>query len=178
MAPKAGSPTSCARLRASGEMLVHDISAAGVRVQGAARLLPGVHAELHLIGAAGRQLVRGRVVWARVRGVAPLVYEAAVAFDAPFDLLPDGYCLPGEDTTLIGGTEPIYPFAGPPRPSAPESAGKAGQSAGGRLLGSDTAGGERRDERRDEQSAAGWSEGVWGGGSAAADRRGGARTRW
>lgn len=155
VAPMAGAPTSCARLRASGELLVHNISAAGVRVQGTARMLPGLHAELHLIGAAGRQLVRGRVIWARVRTVAPLIYEAAVAFDAPFDLLPDGYCLPGEGTTLVGGPEPTYPLAGRPRPDAPESAGNARQSAGGRLLGSDTAGGDRRDERRYEQSAAG-----------------------
>lgn len=145
--PVAGSPTSHARLRASGEFRVRDASAAGVRVEGPVRLLPGVHAELHLIGAAGRQLIRGRVVWARVRAVLPLIYEAAVAFDAPFDLLPDGYHLPGAGTPPPSAAEPTYPLTGSPRTGALEIPGKTGPAAGGRLLGSATAGGDHCDQR-------------------------------
>jgi len=108
--PCGGGPASHARLRAGADLRVRDISRGGARVEGHARLLPGVHADLHLVGAGGRQLVRGRVVWARVRAVAPLEYEAALAFDAPFELLPEGYDLPVVRTVLV---EP--PVAGYPR---------------------------------------------------------------
>lgn len=144
--PVSGGPASHGRLRASGDVRVRDIASAGVRVEGP-RLLPGVRVDLHLIGAAGRQLVRGRVVWARVRAVAPLVYEAAVVFDAPFDVLPEGYRVPAGPAPLLHRPAAGYPVAGLRTAEVPESAGKRPAGAAGRPLGSVTAGGDRRDDQ-------------------------------
>lgn len=146
--PVPGGPASHARLRASGDVHVRDVASAGARVEGAVRLLPGARADLHLVGAAGRTLVRGRVVWARVRSLAPLVYEAAVAFDAPFDLLPGGYRLPGGIPTPAVGAAAGYPPAGLGPPDAGETAGNPRERAAGRAFGSSWSGGDRRDEQR------------------------------
>jgi len=134
--PAAGGPTSLARLRGGGDLRVRDISCGGARVDGQARLLPGVHADVHLVGAMGRQLVRGRVVWSRVRAVGPVVYESALVFDAPFELLPAGYDLPGDTAPLSAAPVARYPRPAEPRHDAHESSDKRPHERPGTTLGS------------------------------------------
>lgn len=93
--PVASGATSQVRLRTGRDLVVRDMSCGGARVEGEVRLLPGTHAEVHVIGTSGRQLVRSRIVWARVLAVAPLIYEAALLFDAEVVLLVEGYRVPG-----------------------------------------------------------------------------------
>lgn len=107
--PLTAGPVSQVRLRAGATVLVHDMSAHGARVRGAARLLPGVHADVHVVGAQGRQLLRGRVIWSRVRTLDPLIYESALAFDEALDLLREGYHVPPVAMGSAAAPEPDYP---------------------------------------------------------------------
>jgi len=93
------------RLRTGRELNVIDVSIAGALVEGATRLLPGTHVDVHVTSAHGRVLVRARVVRCAVWTVTAdvITYRGALAFSAPVDLLPgevasqpDGTaCLPG-----------------------------------------------------------------------------------
>jgi hypothetical protein len=75
------------RLRAGRELIVINISDAGVLVEGPMRLLPGTHADVHVVTARGRILVRSRVVRACVHRVsaACIVYRGALAFGRPVE---------------------------------------------------------------------------------------------
>ena len=50
------------RLRTGRELAVVDISPSGALVEGATRLLPGTHVDVHVVTRHGRVLVRTRVV--------------------------------------------------------------------------------------------------------------------
>ena len=71
-----------ARLRAGRELLVVNMSGAGMLVEGTARLLPGTHADLHIMTPEGRRLVRCKVVRTWVCQVARDVvrYRAGLSF--------------------------------------------------------------------------------------------------
>ena len=89
------------------------------------RLLPGTHAEVHVIGTSGRQLVRSRIVWARVLAVTPLIYEAALLFAAEIALLADGYWIPGVSADHAGDAGSGYPPASGASGKPQESQGNA-----------------------------------------------------
>lgn len=97
-------------------------------MEGETRLLPGTHAEVHVIGVSGRQLVRSRIVWAKVLAVSPLIYEAALCFDAEVVLLAEGYRIPGVASTLVGHAGFGYPSAGEVTGDSQESQGKKVQA--------------------------------------------------
>ena len=85
------SPTqalSRVRLRTGRELAVIDASPLGVLVEGATRLLPGTHVEVHVIGAQGRILVRARVVRCAVWSLTAdcVQYRGALAFGVLIDL--------------------------------------------------------------------------------------------
>ena len=71
-------------------MTVTNASCAGVLVEGTARLLPGTHADLHVLTRHGRVLVRCRIVRAVVCHVTAteVRYRSALAFDRPIDVEP------------------------------------------------------------------------------------------
>ena len=78
------------RLRAGRELSVINVSIAGALVEGATRLLPGTHVDVHVTSAQGRVLVRARVVRCVVWTVTAdvITYRGALAFNAPVDLPP------------------------------------------------------------------------------------------
>ena len=78
------------RLRTGRELAVVDISDTGALLEGAARLLPGTHVEVHVVTRDGRTLVRSRVARAWVFAVAAdaLRYRAALVFDARVNTAP------------------------------------------------------------------------------------------
>lgn len=120
MRPLSNAATSRVRLRTGRDLTVCDMSSGGARVAGAVRLLPGTHADVHVVGAGGRQLVRSRIVWVRVLTVTPLVYEAALLFDAEVVLLAGGYRVPAASAGSVGSAGPAYPPRGTDRPVSPE----------------------------------------------------------
>jgi hypothetical protein len=85
--PAVDEPLSRVRLRAGRELTVVDLSNSGVLVEGATRLLPGTHVDVHLVTADGRTLIRSRIVRAWVSGVEPdaVRYRGALAFDRSVD---------------------------------------------------------------------------------------------
>lgn len=85
--PSADEPLSRVRLRTGSELSVVDVSSAGLLVEGAARLLPGTHLDVHVVTRDGRILVRSRVIRAYVSALkSDLVrYRGALAFDRPID---------------------------------------------------------------------------------------------
>jgi hypothetical protein len=74
-------------LRAGRELEVLNISDTGVLVEGAARLHPGAHVDVHVVTREGRVLVRSRVVRAFISHLeADLVrYRGALAFERTID---------------------------------------------------------------------------------------------
>jgi hypothetical protein len=102
------------RLRTGRDVVMLDVADAGALVEGTARLLPGTHVDAHVTTAAGRVLVRCRVVRAWVSEVQPgsVTYRTALAFQQPVETS-GVYRIP--DRTLVpGGTEGIdYPDPGP-----------------------------------------------------------------
>ena len=78
------------RLRTGRELSVVDIGDMGALLEGAARLLPGTHVEVHVVTREGRTLVRSRVTRAWVFAVAAdtLRYRAALAFDTRVNTAP------------------------------------------------------------------------------------------
>ncbi|MEQ1898355.1 MAG: hypothetical protein ABL971_13295 [Vicinamibacterales bacterium] len=113
---------------------MRDMSCGGARVEGAMRLLPGTHSEVHVIGATGRQLVRSRIVWARVLAVEPLVYEAALLFDVEVALLAEGYCIPSASSMQAGGVGSRYPPVEGETGTPHESRGKSDGTKVGRAF--------------------------------------------
>jgi predicted DCC family thiol-disulfide oxidoreductase YuxK len=85
--PAADEPLSRVRLRTGHELLVIDVSNAGVLVQSPARLLPGTHVDVHVVTWDGRILVRSRVIRAYVCALQSdaIWYHGALAFDRPID---------------------------------------------------------------------------------------------
>ena len=78
------------RLRTGRELAVVNIGDGGALVEGATRLLPGTHVEVHVITREGRTLVRSRVMRAWVFAVSAdaLEYRAVLAFDARVNTAP------------------------------------------------------------------------------------------
>ena len=78
------------RLRAGRELNVINVSITGALVEGAARLLPGTHVDVHVTSVQGRVLVRARVVRCTVWSVTAdvVTYRGALAFNGPVDLPP------------------------------------------------------------------------------------------
>jgi hypothetical protein len=106
----ADEPIRTIRLRAGRDVQALDVSDGGVLVEGASRLLPGTHVDVHVIARDGRVLVRSRVVRAKVTAISPseVLYRCALAFDHIVDT---GYPLP---TAAAGQTAPTgtrYPVA-------------------------------------------------------------------
>ena len=99
------------RLRTGRELSVVDISHSGALVEGVTRLLPGTHAEVHIVTRHGRTLVRTRIVRAIVwRLQADAVcYRTGLAFDTSVDTEIDGYRLPAETSVIEGGPGNPYP---------------------------------------------------------------------
>lgn len=94
--PATDEPLSHIRLRAGRELLVVDLSDAGLLAEGNMRLLPGTHVEVHLITKEGRVLVRSRVVRAYVCHVSgdSIRYRGALLFDRHVDTANAGYAVP------------------------------------------------------------------------------------
>ncbi len=109
--PDSNEPLARVRLRAGRELDVVDVSDAGMLVEGAARLLPGTNADVHVTTARGRVLVRSRVVRAYVCEVqAGLVrYRGALSFDRVVDTAAAGYAIPGAAPDTTGPLGSAYP---------------------------------------------------------------------
>ena len=99
------------RLRTGRELAVVDISPSGALVEGATRLLPGTHVDVHVVTRHGRVLVRTRVVRSSVWQLQAdaVSYRTALAFDAAVDTEVDGYPLPIETPVIEGGAGSPYP---------------------------------------------------------------------
>jgi hypothetical protein len=124
--PADDEPLARIRLRAGSHLQVVDVSNAGVLVEGEARLLPGTHADVHIITADGRLLVRSRIVRAFVVHVEAerVRYRGALAFERAVDTAPAvrsplssgdvGYSIP----SLLAAPDPspgiVYPRASSP----------------------------------------------------------------
>ena len=106
------------RLRTGRDLLVVDLSNAGALVEGAARLLPGTHVDVHIITTDGRRLVRARLVRAYVCHVAADVirYRGALAFETPVDTSYVGYAIPDV-------LAPLPPLPGNGYPDSPAMTG-------------------------------------------------------
>ena len=99
------------RLRAGRELGVINVSITGALVEGATRLLPGTHVDVHVTSVQGRVLVRARVVRCAVWSVTADVvsYRGALAFNAPVDL-PAGEASPhAVRDAATKGQHPVEP---------------------------------------------------------------------
>lgn len=74
-------------LRPGHEIRVLDVSATGVLIETAIRVLPGKRVDLQLTAAGGRCSASGRVVRCRVIKLGPLTHEAAIAFEQRLELV-------------------------------------------------------------------------------------------
>lgn len=103
--PVRDEPLSRMRLRAGRELAVVNVSSSGALIEGATRLLPGTHVEVHIVTAAGRTLVCCRVVRAYVcRVEAALIrYRGAIMFERPIDTTGIGYAV--RDALMSAATE-------------------------------------------------------------------------
>jgi hypothetical protein len=115
--PAPEEPMSRVRLRTGCEFSVVNVSNAGLLVEGAARLLPGTHVDVHVETRDGGVLVRSRVTRAYVaRLEADLVrYRGALAFDRFVDTVAAGDAIsssprPSADTQSVGKPLPIGEF--------------------------------------------------------------------
>jgi hypothetical protein len=113
------------RLRTGRELGVVNISTCGVLVEGGTRLLPGTHADVHVVTRHGRMLVRTRVtrsfVW-QLEADA-VCYRAALAFETSVDTEAyggpalsersesNGYPVPAKSPVIEGGVGNGYPNA-------------------------------------------------------------------
>lgn len=131
LCPVVPGATSQVRLRTGRDLVVRDMSRGGARVEGDRQLLPGTHAEVHVVGRSGRQLVRSRVVWAKVLTVNPLNYEAALLFDAEVVLLAEGYGIPSVPVDHTGDAGSGYPSASGTSGQPQESQGNSDHSGVG-----------------------------------------------
>jgi hypothetical protein len=96
-APRDREPLERIRLRTGREVKALNVSDEGILVEGMARLLPGTHIDAHLVIAAGRVLVRSRVVRAWISALEKdgPVYRCALAFQQRVDTSDPGYVMPG-----------------------------------------------------------------------------------
>jgi len=102
------------RLRTGRELAVVDVASLGALVEGATRLLPGTHVDVHVVTRHGRVLVRTRVVraWVWHLEADAVQYRAALAFATALDTEADGYPVPtGIGISQVGAGNP-YPEAG------------------------------------------------------------------
>jgi hypothetical protein len=90
---------------------VIDLSPGGALVEGSARLLPGTHADVHVVTREGRVLVRSRIVRAYVCHVAAdaIRYRGGLAFEQSIDTAPEGYGLPSISPWPLGPEGSAYP---------------------------------------------------------------------
>jgi hypothetical protein len=116
------------RVRAGRELVVINLSSTGALVEGEARLLPGRHLDVHVVTAAGRTLVRTRVVRAWVEGLWAdrVLYRGALAFEGPLEFgsvtinvgeaagVAAGNGLPAGADELPAAGGITYPQAAPP----------------------------------------------------------------
>src|SRR4029434_7280579 len=86
------------RLRTGRALAVINISPSCALVEGITRLLPGTHADVHIVTRHGRILVRARVVRAMVWYLEADVvrYRAGLTFDTPVDTEQEGYAVPAQ----------------------------------------------------------------------------------
>ena len=112
--PIAGEPLMGVRLRTGRELAVIDVSNTGMLVEGCARLLPGTHLDVHVTTAAGRVLVRSRVVRAHVSALCADVihFRGALAFDRVIDTRARGYEVPSTPRAAGNAPGTDYPAAG------------------------------------------------------------------
>ena len=115
---QSGDALARVRLRTGRELAVVDISACGALVEGA-RLLPGTHADIHVVTRHGRTLVRTRVVRSLVWHLEADVvcYRTALAFATDVDTETDGYPVPGENPVIVRGGGNAYPDFKVPDPA-------------------------------------------------------------
>jgi hypothetical protein len=123
--PGAAEPIARLRVRTAGALDILNVSDGGALVEGAGRLLPGTHIDVHVITPEGRVLVRSRVVRASVSHVAPdaVRYRSGLMFDRLLDTAPCGYFVPvglGEEP---GETGTGYPREPPRAEVGPEMLG-------------------------------------------------------
>ena len=85
--PERAEPLSRIRLRTGRELAVINVSNTGLLVEGAARLLPGTHVDVHVATQEGRVLIRSRIVRAYVSALEAdrVSYRGAFAFERPVD---------------------------------------------------------------------------------------------
>jgi hypothetical protein len=81
MPPERAAWSRVAVLRPGQEVRLLNISPQGALVESAARLRPGLRAELHLTQGASRVAVRGRLERCEVVRLEPLVYRGAILFE-------------------------------------------------------------------------------------------------
>ena len=93
--PAAGEPLSRLRLRTGRELLVLNIAGRGALVEGP-RLIPGAYIDLHITTAAGRALVRSRVLRCEVSRVTAdsICYRSGLVFEQVVDTAVSGYPVP------------------------------------------------------------------------------------
>jgi len=82
-------PLALIRLRAGRDLGVVDVSDNGALVEGPTRLLPGTRVEVHIVGRAGRVLVRSRVVrsWVYSLEADRVKYRSGLAFEQRVDTI-------------------------------------------------------------------------------------------
>lgn len=99
------------RLRTGRELTVVDASSGGVLVEGAVRLLPGTHIDVHIVTANGRVLVRSRIARCCVAALDAhhVTYRGALAFERHVDVSVSGYGLPTAERGAAGVGERGYP---------------------------------------------------------------------
>ncbi len=109
--PECGEPLSRVRLRAGREMAVVNVSSSGVFVEGDVRLLPGVHVDVHVMTAAGRVLLRSRVVRAFVWRLTAEAgtYRGALAFPERVKVDSRGYPMPASGAMASTDSGSTYP---------------------------------------------------------------------
>lgn len=111
--PAADEPLARVRLRAGRHLAVIDVSNGGALVEGEARLLPGRHADVHVVTGEGRLLVRSRIVRAFVVHLEAerILYRGALAFDRTLDTAPPGYAIPSLVAASVPSQGIAYPAA-------------------------------------------------------------------
>ena len=94
--PVAGELLARVRLRAGRELAVINVSNGGLLVEGDARLLPGVHVDVHVTTHEGRVLVRSRIVRAYVSALQAdcVRYRGALAFEHAVNTSAVGHMAP------------------------------------------------------------------------------------
>jgi len=102
------------RLRTGQPLDVLNISAAGILVESATRLLPDAHVDVHVASVHGRVLVRARVLRCAVSRLSAeeVHYRGAMAFEGVLDLAREGDFLPDGSTGGGALSGVAYPSPG------------------------------------------------------------------